>query len=81
MSVEATIERAPEAVKDTATGLIALIKKHPGGAFVVFSFAILLVLRYRNQIVAMFGKVPFVGTRAVSFAAGAAPTTNAIPGA
>jgi len=74
MSVASTVEGAPRAVEQTATGLVALVKKHPGGALVVFFILTLLILRYRNQLVSLFAKVPVVGTRAAGFAVG--PTTT-----
>lgn|GEM_PF-5333595 len=76
MSVASTVESAPAAVTQTATGLVSLVKRHPGGALVVFSILILLVLRYRNGIVGLFNRVPVVGPRAAGFAVGTTSTTT-----
>jgi len=64
------VEAPVAAVTDTATGLVGLMKKHPGGALLVFAILILVVLRYRNTIVGLFSKVPIAGPRAAAFAAG-----------
>lgn len=69
MSAAGELEKAPEAVKDTATGLVNLVKKHPGGALVVFAVLILITLRYRNTIVGLFAKLPVIGAPAAAFAA------------
>ena len=76
LSVASTVEGAPAAVTQTASGLVALVKRHPGGALVVFSIVILLVLRYRNSIVGLFNRVPYVGPRAAAFAVGPTSTTT-----
>lgn len=77
MSVESAVAAAPKAVEQTASGLVGLVKKHPGGALVVFSLLILVVIRYRNQLVSLFGRTPGVGTRLAGFAAGPQTTAGA----
>ena len=71
MSVAESVEAAPKAVEATAKGLVGLVKAHPGGALVVFAVVVLIVLRYRNPLASLVGKVPVIGTPLTTFATNA----------
>lgn len=70
------------AVKGTEAvgkGLFALVKAHPVAFLFVAVLLILVIVRFRGQLLNLIGMAPVVGPRAVAFGAGgsSAPATQA----